>query len=346
MAMSIPSEAWGNRGGWITGTIIGLLVAALVGSLVSEGGATPPTELGASPARWDMIELPPSLADVLGRGGEADGQAFLDAAEDFLNIQSTQRAIEALAEPGNTAAPVPADVPLLDRIVDASGPRPTKLFAGQPEILVNHDRTLPQLEALSTIGRAAVRQASFYAARGVREDDDDDLQRAAELYEATFSLGRSLAAERLVFRELQDGYRLMGDGIGGLAAIAKVRGDAARAARLTAIGDDLKRFVDEEVTPVWEAIGSPDTALETDTRAARHAGDVLAIASSDVADSMWRTNAVLRLGVAQHTAPRRADRARAALIVERLAESAAEPNVRRAAESSRDLEADDVRLTR
>ncbi len=333
--MPIPTEALGNRNGWISASIIGIIVLVLVFRIVAEGGATAPTAIGNDSTRWDAFELPPEVTAVATTG---DGDAYRRLIDTLLRDSEVRRELTTFVD-RRSGQDVADDLRLVDQLITANRRGNANIFAQSPLQLINHERTLPEMEAIQVVGKAANAQASALAGRAVRAGGgEEDLERARRLHEASLTLGLTLAQERLVFREFQVGYTLMGDALSGLTAIARVTGDEAEAKKYAAAAGALSKFIRDEVTPVT-VVFAPDTTLETDTRARTHAGDVAAIAREETADPMWRTTAVLRLGPMRFTAPNRADRRRAERVVKDLADAADAAWVQQAARASLDLEA-------
>jgi hypothetical protein len=340
---SIPKEAWGNRGGWITATAAGVVLLALTWTLASGGSMTQPTALGRDASKWSSVELPAeavALADDVAIG-EGDAGRTYDAILRTIdsNIE-VRRALERYIDRRQTRAEPADDVlePVFARFTDVTQTRGATLFADEPTAVINFDRQLPKLDRLSQLGRAATRHAGALVVAG-------DEEQARELYEASLLLGVHLAEERLVHRQWQYGIRLIGDALGGLRGLAVRSEDSGRAAKLKQASDALSAYVRDTTTPVWNAIGTANNAAATDRRAETHFGDVAAIAQSPEADPMWRTEALLRLGKYRYGATRPADRSAAERILERLGDEVDGP-VRTAAMAARDLDGTTFRIAR
>ena len=336
--MKLPKQAWGNAAGWTSAAVLVAVVAALLVVLQRTGATTAATAFGRDADNYGPITLPVDAAVVAPHAGSGDadvGGLYRAAADAYLAGASAGRVYEEFAESASKPAEA-FDLPLVQRLVDALDARAgtqVRIFADDPASLVNYDRSLPRLEALFTLGRAAQRQAGLLAAR----DGPGDLDRARDLFAAAFALGAGLYQERLVHRELQLGYRLIGQSLGGLTALAKKSGDAPRAAELSGQADAFRAYVNGRLDPTWTAIGSIDDVARTDDAADVHAGDVLLIAGSESADAMWRTEAILRLGKNRLAAARPGDRGGASRALDALAASVQDPPLKLAVEQARKL---------
>ena len=146
-----------------------------------------------------------------------------------------------------------------------------------------------------------------------------------------------LYQERVVYRELQLGYRLAGQSLGGLVALAKKRGDAGRAAELAEQSDAFRAYVNGRLEPAWSALAAIDDVARGDDAADVHAGDVAFVAANESADPMWRTEAILRLGKNRLAAARLGDRAGAARTLRALARSVSDPRLKLAVAQAQKL---------
>ncbi len=323
--MAIPREAWGSTGGWITA---GALALALLGGVAYLGNAramTGPTELGRDAARWSAIAQPTDPAVILGgRQAPADAAVlYRDAAARYHSRPAARRPYDDLLDDGVTEPARAGSLPLIDQLIDARGDGTVTLFGDRPERLISGEGATSELEALLALGRATARQGTLLATRARRDGTNSDLAQAQAHFEAAYSLGLHLFDERITHREFEVGYRLMGEGLSGLTSIARLAEDAERQAAMQAQRDALAAYVRDEVGPVWAAIGTINDRSRAGDAADLHAGDVAAIAANDTAASLWRTEAILRLGQYAIDADRPADSAGARRILERLADDVA-----------------------
>ena len=338
--MKLPKQAWGNAAGWTSATLIAVAVGALLAVVGATGSMTPATAFGRDSANFGPIALPidPGVVAAEVRPSNADaagdvGAIYRDAADAYLADAVARRRYEDFAESATAPA---VDLPLLGRLAAALGARAgatVTIFGDDAASLVNYDRSLPRLEALYTLGRAAVRQAGLLA----RRNAPGDLDRARQGYAAAFALGVRLFEERVVHREMELGYRLLSQSAGGLAALAQKAGDAPRAAELRKTLEAFKTYVNGRLEPTWAVIGAVNDTERTDDAADAHPGDVALIALDPRADPMWRAEAILRLGKYRVDATRRGDRAGADRLVTELAKTLTDPRLKLAADQAAKL---------
>ena len=340
--MALPKEAWGNTAGWVIASVVAAGTGLLVFALAGAGAMTPPTELGRDPARWSTVAQPTDpaavLADVEFVAGDA-GRIYRQAADALVDNPTLRRRLEQFAK--SPREPL-SDTGPLDDLVRATPYQNATIFADDPAELLNYDRSPARLDALFALGSAANAQASLLAGKSRAGGTSADADRARELHRAAYALGRHLYEERVIHRELEYGYRLMGEALGGLAALAQVGGDEPRADELRQQRSLLTAAVRDEVAPVWAAIGTVNDVRNDRDPADLHVGDVATIAASDEADPMWRAEALLRLGKYRFDATRRADRLAADRQARAAAESVADPRLRPAAQAAAALTQDEV----
>lgn len=254
-------------------------------------GAT--TSFGREASRFEPITLPFDPRSVLNTVDRpARPELYRQAGEAISAGVLARRPYDDFLQQGKLSADALPAVPLVEVLVEATTAEPTPIFANRPEELINYERNQPVLEGLGLLGEVTMKQAGILA----RSPAPADRRRALELYEAALALGVQLYRERLIHRELEWGYRLIGQSLGGLAALARLEGDAGRAAELAEVHQAFLAYVNGAIAPVWEKIGAIDSPRRNDDLADIHAGDVAAVAQSGKADPMWRTEAILRLG--------------------------------------------------
>ena len=342
--MALPSEAWGNTKGWVIAGVVGVGVLAGVYAVSSAGSVSPPTTLGRDASKWSSIELPPVPADLAeGVDPSADaGRAYRQIADAYAEGVVDRRPYDRFLRPTVTTPAADGTLPMLDDLVDAADSGRGRIFADAPGDVINYDRGPERLDGLFAVGQAAVKQALLLAQR----NDGGDLQRSRELLCGAYTLGRRLAEERLTHRELDRGVKLMAESLGGLTTLARVEGDESAVATHQAARQAVADFDRDAVRPVWEAIGTINNLQTTTDLADVHAGDVFAIATSESADPMWRTEAILRLGRMKFDATRPSDRRAAGRVVGGLADSLTDARLRLAAEAARDLDEAGMRAAR
>lgn len=254
----------------------------------------PTTPFGRDASRYGPIELPVDPSVVLDKPAQASGDEGLyrQAGEAVsAGIAARRPYDDFLRSKAVAPARLPA-LPLLDLLVEATTPEPRSIFGDRPGDLINYERDQPVLEGLGLLGEAAMKKAGILA----RSAEPGDRERALALYEASLALGVQLYRERLIHRELEWGYRLIGQSLGGMVALARLRGDPVRADELASVRRQFMDYMNTTIAPVWEKLGAIDSPRRSDDLADTHAGDVAAIARNEQADPLWRTEAILRLG--------------------------------------------------
>ena len=315
--MAFAKEAWGNTSGWVAAIIVTGAVCAGLTLFGSASATTAPTALGGDVARWSSIEQPTDANLILSQAAPADaGQRYLSLASRYIAASAERHRLEDFLDDRITT---PADaLPFIDELSDLAGTADVAIFASKPAKLVAYERDDAQLEALYEIGSGASKQATLLAGEAARDGDAAKRERAEALLRGVYALGLHLYRERLVHRELEYGYRLMSESLATLGPLAEVGGDASRAAALRSQRIRLTDYVAATLVPVWSAIGAIQDDRGTTDLADVHPGDVRAIAASDKADRLWRTEAILRLGVARFDASRPGDRQAAAELLNDL----------------------------
>ena len=327
-AMAIPREAWGSTGGWMVAGALALATCGGVAYLGHARAMTEPTELGRDASRWSEIRQPTDPAVVLGdrRAPDDAAERYRAAAADFHSRPAARRPYDDLLDDGETAPARSGALPLLDALLEVRGAGPVALFADRPERLVEGEGVAGDLDALLVLGRAAARQGTLLATRARTGGSDADLDDAAAHFEAAYALGLHLYEERITHRELEVGYRLMGEGLSGLASVARLRdGDQSqRTTDLLAQREAFTEYVRDAIVPVWSAIGTTNDRSRAGDAADTHVGDVAVIATSEEAARVWRIEAILRLGRYAADADRPADSAGARRLLDQMAGSIAD----------------------
>ena len=322
---------------WAIG--ITLMAAVLLAAWLirGRGRVTPMTSFGANAANYSGIQLPLDPAAVVDGWPQQqeDASHLYDLiAETYSAGVLTRRAYDDFLRDSVRRPANPGDLPLVAHLVEAGRQSTATLFADEPETLINYDRDLPRLDGLYVVGQCAIKQAGLVAGRG----HPGDAAEARRLYEAALILGVRLCEERIVHRELEHGYRLIGQSLGGLVALAKKQDEVERAARLADERDRFSAYVNAKIQPVWDKLSAINILERSDDLADRHFGDVLAIAQREAADPLWRLEAILRLGKGRHDASSAADRSAAHEVLEGL-KSIDDPHLKLAVEQAMSLSA-------
>lgn len=311
--------------------MLGIVVAAYV--IRGGGNPTPATAFGQDLANFGAIELPFGPAAVIDGWPQRAGDGshlYRLIAETYSANTLTRREYDDFLRDSGRAPARPGELPLLVQLVEAGRHSSATLLAEEPAALINYGRSLPQLDGLYAVAQCALKQAGLVAARG----HPGDAAEARRLYEAALVLGLRLCEERIVHRELEYGYRLASQAMGGLTALAKQQQEAERAGKLSDQRQQFVDFVNTRIEPVWEKLSAINLVERAGDKADMHFGDVLAIAQSENADAMWRVEAILRLGKSRHDASRASDREAAEGALRKFASGASDARISLAAEQA------------
>ena len=296
------------------------------------GRVTPMTSFGADAGNYSAVEPlldPAAIVDGWPQRDEDASHLYDLIAQTYAAGVLTRRAYDDFLRDSVRRPANPGDLPLVAHLVEAGRHANATLFADELPTLINYDREIPRLDGLYAVGQCAIKQAGLVAARG----HPGDAAEAQRLYEAAFILGVRLSEERIVHREMEYGYRLIGQSLGGLVALAKKQEAAERASHLGAQRERFIGYVNTKIEPVWEKLSAINIVERPGDLADLHFGDVLAIAQSEQADPMWRTEAILRLGKGRYDASVAADRATAQEALEDM-KSLDDPQLKLAVEQA------------
>lgn len=277
---------WGNRTGWIISTVLflayvagfgwlarGLNTATAATSFVNETPATTPIALPVAPAT-----ALPQMTD-----GRDAASLYRQAIDHYRKHQAAYEKF-LTSSPGSAAGLPPSDLRGVDLLVEATPLTQSTLFTEQPELIVNYGKP-PDLEAIARLGDAAVRLGLLR-----QNGDASEKQQAIKHYEAAFSLGAKLFAERLTYAELMLGFRLMGDASVQLAKLTRATGDAKRAESFATFNAARQAYFRSNIEPMARVLNSIDSTVVQ-----QHAGDVIHLAES-APERIWRVEAILALG--------------------------------------------------
>lgn len=327
---------WGNRLGWTISAVILLAYAAGFGWLV-RGMNTASAATGfvsAAPATTP-IALPVAPSATLPQMTDPrDAAPFYRQAID--HYRKNQAAYEKFltSSPGTAAGLPPSDMKGVDLLVDATPMVQMTLFAEQPEQIVRYDQK-PDLEALGRLGDAAVRLALLRQNGDAREK-----RQAMQYYEAAFSLGAKLFAERLNYAELMLGFRFMGETSVQLAKLTRGMGDAARAEAFANFNTARQNYFRSSIEPMARVLNSIDSSIVR-----QHTGDVIHLAES-APERVWRVEAILALGRMRFFVGengRAGDQRAAERVLKKLAQDA-DPVIRAAVSAATNLTIEQYRM--
>ncbi len=312
---------WGNRLGWRISAGIVVLVIGLVVLLQMTNTISPPTALGKNPKNLALIELPVAPSSVLKTMTDD-----CDAGDLYRKAIAEYRKNPAPYDNFDSKRPLPtAQLTALGPLLMAAHCKNMTLFSRDPEKVINYASEHPDIEAIATIGNAAVKVGMLKKIAG-------NLDEARQYEEAAFALGAKLYQERVVYDELSVGLGLMGSAATALASLEKQAGNTTRAGDWTDFDDQRRAYSKEHLTPIWSVISSIDERI-----VARTPGDIFVFAL-DSKEPLWRTEAILKLGRQRFFSTRGGDQRGAKRILRQLAENPQEPpSVHAAATAARSL---------
>src|SRR5579859_1318905 len=266
---------WGN---WFGCTISAVLLA-IAGAGFYNLAVPPPESPPAHLISDDLMRnltLPEGI-DKIVPPGKQEG----DAGTLYL-----QAIIRYKANPAPFADPIhapPGALPSIDLLRQATDFRRMVLFETRPQLLVNYNNEVPELDALIKIADAA-------DTIGLGAHLDGKFDDAKQLFSAVFALGRHLFDERVTWREMSAGIGMMSDASRNLAKVADDEKDGARAAVLRHLQEELDKYRND----LQEKIASPLTN-PVESYAGKYSGDIFAIARDPSVERLWRVEAILHL---------------------------------------------------
>jgi len=318
---------WGNKLGWgISGAMVILFVGAVV-LLNLSLSISPPT--GKTNAL--SVELPISPAGIVSAGTEPGdaGELYLRAIDDYRSNYFAYD--QFLGDSGATVAQG-MKLPAVQWLLDARDKAECSIFKAKPELVVTYEPS-KAVDALRVYGNVLTRLGLLTGASGKTPD-------AIKFHEAAFVLGRWMSAERVVYAEYSAGTGMMGTAAAGLARIYLKQKDNVTVAKFEDFNNARVDFEKNTIAPVWRVLSSIDPNVIKN-----YPGDIFVIARTS-SEPMWRTEAVLKLGRMKYFAGRKGDQVGANRTVRALADTDADPVVRRAAALARDLTIEQYRQIR
>ena len=267
---------WGNWIGWvISAVLLGASGAGFYHLAVPPPESAPVHLIPDSLMR--NLSLPEGTDKIVPPGkreGDA-GQLYLQAMMRFKANPTPYN------DPIHAA---PNDLPAIDLLRQATDYRRMSLFEARPQLLINYNNDLPELDALIKIADAA-------DTVGLGARLDGKYAEAKQCFNAVFALGRHLFDERVTWREMSAGIGMMSDASQNLAKIADDEKDGARSAVLRHLQEELDKYRNE----LQDKIASPLTN-PVESYAGKYSGDIFAIAKDTSVERVWRVQAILHLG--------------------------------------------------
>lgn len=306
---------FGNRLGWGISVIIAGLMILFVWMIDRASITTPPTSAGLNPAFIEKLVLPVIPPQIVSMDQPCSANSYHQAIDTYLKDASAYRRLLDARKPQDLSS-----FTAIQKVLDATHCRSTGIFSGRPEAIINYDPDHPQLEALSNLGNILIRHALL---------NKDTPQLALQYYQAAFSLGAKLFNERLSYAELSTGATLMATSVAAMERLDDVQPQEIE--QLAQFRTTLADFTKSVLHPKMQIISAIDQKLVQ-----KHAGDIFLLAR-DGKDSMWRVEAMLKLGRYRFNAGRASDQRAALRVLTRYADHDSDPVVRLAAQAARDL---------
>jgi len=307
---------WGNRLGWVLAALAVAVICIAIGGLSRMEEATPPTALSGDPANLEKISLPVSPEAAWPQAASEDR----DAGAIYLQVINDWDDPEEEACQRFVAAPFGSPPELMTLLLKTRDFGRMRLFQNDLGGVINYDNIHPQLDALTDAGEAALNAGLAIGKLGKPE-------RAVPYLQAGFNLGRNLYNERITYAEFQSGMQLMADAV---AAVRLLEPQSPFARQLADFDAGRIDYVTNHVEPIWRAIDSADPGV-----IAANTGDVFVFAQRSQS-SMWRVEAVLKLGRLRFDVSRYGDEALANRLIDEF-ESDPDPAVAAAARAAHDL---------
>ena len=271
---------WGNRLGW--GISAGIAIVT-VGSLVfyarGASATSKPTQFGMD-ATSQNVALSVPAQSVLGVPPQP-----CDAAQPYSEAIALYRREPTVYDDiagGTSRATDAAKLPAVQRLIEGAGCERMTLFSADPTLIVRYGDA-PELEALRTIGKAAVRVGLMHQTNKRNPD-------AIKCYEAAFALGAKLYDERMTYHEMMAGNELLGEAGVGLSRLTFTVGDTTRSEAATKFEAARQATFKSHAQPIAQRLISIDPEI-----VAQHAGDVFYLAEH-ASERMWRVEAMFALG--------------------------------------------------
>ena len=316
---------WGNRLGWGISALIVMVAGLLVYQLHALSQPTPTTGELVALVTGHPVPLEPLCRPLL-PPVKADGDAgdlYRQAIDDLHERQKQDPDPYATLTDTKDYDPAAiAQLKGLDDLVAAAELPTMNFYRSKPELIVNYDKTVPSLDDLETLGKAAAKAGTLAALDGKYDD-------ARKYAGAAVALGLHLYQERVAYDELSDGISILGDGLAVLKYADDKAGDKP-AADAVAAADKARRDEYDQDVKAWKIISGLNEA-----EIARYAGDFFQLAADAKVDPVWRAEAARRLGRLKLNPPRLADAVRATKVArEMAADRSLPPSVHVAADAA------------
>ena len=320
---------FGNAKGWAISAVIVVLTAGLIFYASRAPQRSQPT--GQLAVAMKSSDLGVDLRSIVppGTKDEDAGDLLRDLAD---KVKDKRKAFDKFEETKLTRDRrllEPTVDQELKKLLDAAQCAKLSGLAKPDELVVYGDK--PYLSALKRVANAAV----LYGQTLVVPDAKDpkfkpDPAKARKYFEASFTLGRMLYEDRVIFKQWRDGVDIMNNAAFNLGALYG-KADPELKAKCDALRDKL------------ESTGKPAREAWADlshTNRVTAPGDVFLVAEKSP-DPMWRSEALLKLGrIRWMQGAEAADQRDAKLVLEQtVAQPGLPPAVRVAADRALKLDA-------
>jgi len=274
---------WGNRLGWSISAVIAVVFGvALVMYARIANTRSAPTPFAAAARANEPLQLSDAPQSVVpGMKEPTDAAPFYRRAIDAYHAK--KREYDTFAERGKPGTSEAESLVAIAQLLDAAPCASMNLFGAKPEAIVRYG-AVNDLEALRVLGQIAAVRFGLVLEKSEKPDD------AMTYYEAVFSLGAKLFAERVTYPEMELGLSLMGLVTQPMQRILKSKDETDRATAIERFEAGRRKLYNERVQPMARVLRSIDAGV-----VGQHAGDVFYFAES-AKERMWRIEAILAMG--------------------------------------------------
>jgi hypothetical protein len=271
---------WGNRLGWGISAAIAIVVIGTLGYYVRAASTISDVSQFGIDAAAENVAIPVPAQGVLG-GSPKPCDAAQPYSEAIALFRREPKVYDDVAS-GTSRATDPSKLPAVQRLIEGADCEHMTLFSADPTQIVRYGEA-DELEALRTVGRAAVRVGLVHQANKRNAA-------AIKCYAAAFALGARLYDERMTYHEMMAGDELMGEAGVGLSRLTFTMGDTMRSEAATKFEAARRSTFSSRVQPIASKLISIDGKV-----VAQHAGDVFYLADRGK-ERMWRVEAIFALG--------------------------------------------------
>jgi hypothetical protein len=278
---------WGNTKGWIIAgveLVVLCVVVWLVLGMVND--ISEPTAWGKDPKRLKSLTLEVDPSSIVPTNGAGDATSLYRAVID--DVQRGQKKYETFNDRG--MLPDAKGLPAIQSMLDATTMPKASILESRMAQNIGYfrDNMSPDLAAL-TLASASMSRVSalHYSAKNYPE--------AKRHYEALFSLGAKLYAERLGQSSAFAGLGMMGDAGAGLRQVALAQKDEKTVENLAAF-NEARLEAANRIQEMWGVIASVGGTPVSSKRLATSAGDVFYFTGPEQKERMWRIESTLKLG--------------------------------------------------